>query len=827
MRGSPKPVRHADLPPSVTGDPSIGGLLPFVSRLLDSTNDCVALLDLDGRLLFLSPNGQRALGADSIAATGSDWLELWNPAHRAAAKAVADVARAGGTGRFTAPSLVDGPRSSSWDVSLTPVMDAGEMPQQLLMTARNVTEAVRIQRELERSEERYRLIGESLPGTTWTATPDGLLDHISEGSASKIAGPVEARLGANWLSIVHPDDRERVSARWKASVEAETPYEIEFRIRNDDDAYRWHLVRALPQRDSRGNLVRWVGINIDIDERVRAGELREMFVALAENSGDFVAIADRAGDVLYFNPAAREMLSLESTSQTRLLECFAPEDREFVESVILPELERDERWASELRVRNARTGALIPILFNAFVLRDASGEKIGLATISRDLRERRRIDIGMRALVEASAVMFRSLDFVQTLRNVAEAVTRGFATYCIVDFYEPGGALRRVATHHRDPELLAALDRVVSVRRMDGAHPAVRALKQGESTLQLDAAEAWKNWLDASLVDAGDIAALAPRSFLVVPIRSPEDSRVIGAISCVVDARDPYGGYSLDDLRFAEEIAARAGLAFDHARSYERERHIAMTLQEASLPKTLPSIDGLQLSAEYRPGNTEAMIGGDWYDAFALDDSRLVITVGDVLGNGLASAVTMGKLRLAMQSAAMMFPEPEMMLKAADRTIRSLATDTYATALAGIYDSRVQEFTYASAGHPGPALRRADGSIEQFDAPGVLIGLRTEDATTLQIVPAAPGSTLVFFTDGLIEATRDSDEGYRRLHAAMNEPAVRAAANPAQAIVERVLRGRAATDDIAVLVVNVEPAPSGKRTSGGSPSTGLEKASTA
>ncbi len=814
-------MRHTELPRLTTGDPSIGGLLPFVSRLLDSTNDCVALLDLDGRLLFLSPNAQSALGADSLATVGSDWLELWSPPHRAAAKAVADVARGGGTGRFTAPSYQEGPRSRSWDVSLTPVLNADGIPDQLLMTARDVTEPVRIQRELERSEERYRLIGESLPGTTWTATPDGLLDHISEGSASRLSGPIEARLGAAWLDIVHPDDRERVAARWRAAVEAETPYEIEFRIRNDDEIYRWHLVRALPQRDPRGKLVRWVGINIDIDERVRAGEWREMFVALAENSGDFVAIADRAGDVLYFNPAAREMLSLDDSGDVRLLDCFAPEDREFVESVILPELERDERWASELRVRNARTGVSIPILFNAFALRNASGEKIGLATISRDLRERRRIDIGMRALVEAGAVMFRSLDFIQTLQNVAEAVTRGFATYCIVDFYEPGGGLRRVATHHREPELLAALDRVVSVRRMDGAHPVVRALKQGEPTLLPDAAEAWKNWLDASLVDVSDIAALAPRSFLVVPIRSPEDSRVIGAMSCVVDVRDPYGGYSFDDLRFAEEIAARAGLAFDHARSYERERRIAMTLQEASLPKTLPSFDGLELSAEYRPGNTEATIGGDWYDAFALDDERLVITIGDVLGNGLASAVTMGKLRLAMQSAAMMFPEPEMMLKAADRTIRSLATDTYATALAGIYDSRAHQFVYASAGHPGPALRRADGSIEQFDAPGVLIGLRSDDGKSLQTVPAAPGSTLVFFTDGLIEATRDSDEGYRRLHAALNEPAVRTAANPAETIVERVLRGRPATDDIAVLVVSVEPVSGWERRTQVNPSTAL------
>ena len=263
------------------------------------------------------------------------------------------------------------------------------------------------------------------------------------------------------------------------------------------------------------------------------------------------------------------------------------------------------------------------------------------------------------------------------------------------------------------------------------------------------------------------------KSLIFVPIRSALDGNVFGALSCVLENDDPRGSYTPDDLRFAEEIAVRAALAIDHARAYEREKRIAVTLQEASLPQTLPQVAGLKLSADYRPGNDEATIGGDWYDAFVLDDGRLVITIGDVLGNGLAAAVAMGKVRQAMQSVALVFPDPATML--------------------------------ASAGHPGPSVRRPDGTIVESAAPGLILGLRAANPaeTLLLTLPTPPGSTLVFYTDGLVEASRDYAEGQRRLHAAMADLAAAQAGNPARALVEHALGAHPASDDIAVLVAEI------------------------
>jgi len=310
---------------------------------------------------------------------------------------------------------------------------------------------------------------------------------------------------------------------------------------------------------------------------------------------------------------------------------------------------------------------------------------------------------------------------------------------------------------------------------------------------------------------------------VVVPVRA-SDGAVIGALSCSLDRDDPRPSYVAADVPFAEELGRRAGIAVQHARAYERERTIARRFQEASLPSTLPSCGDLVLSADYRPGNSEATIGGDWYDAFALDDGRIGITIGDVIGKGLEAAVTMATLRQSMRAAASLLPNANAMLGVAERTIGELPAQTYATALAAIYDPQRRELTFASAGHPAPLLRLAGGRIEELRAAGTMLGLG--EAHLEQATMSVPhGSALIFFTDGLTEATRDIDDGYRRLRAALADPDVQAAENPARAIVEHVLDRGQATDDIAVLVVEASPVPASRSDDRAGAASGLRDSS--
>ena len=178
-----------------------------------------------------------------------------------------------------------------------------------------------------------------------------------------------------------------------------------------------------------------------------------------------------------------------------------------------------------------------------------------------------------------------------------------------------------------------------------------------------------------------------------------------------------------------------------------------------------------------------------------------MITVGDVLGHGLQAAVTMTKLRLAMQSAAMVDAEPHLMLRVADATLRLSGPDAYATAIAAVYDPTTRRLTFASAGHPGPARRTASGRVEIVNHFGSMIGLRSGDEAGTCTIAAPPGSSLVFYTDGLIDVVRDMDEGFRRLTLALESDLLVTAAQPAQALVDAVLAGDQAHDDVAVLVV--------------------------
>ncbi len=542
---------------------------------------------------------------------------------------------------------------------------------------------------------------------------------------------------------------------------------------------------------------------MSIDERRRAADNPEQFVRLADISDDFIVLGDLSGRLTYMNAAMLQALELESIDELRDRaqdDILTPEDRVYYETTILPTQLREGRWHGEFRLRTYRTGVTIPILYNAFVLHDDAGRPTGLAGVSRDLRERRRLDIGMRALAETGAAMYGSLDFEGTVQNVASAIVKSFASICVVDAVTADGSIRSVAASNRGPRFARTMQLAAAARNERPDHPVWRAIRRGESTLVANIPKDWveRHGMREAVGDAIDELDL--RSLLFVPIRSQQDGGVYGALSCSLDGRDSRGNFTVDDLRFADEIAVRAGLAFDHARAYERERRIAVTLQEASLPRVLPAIGGLHLSADYRPGNSEATIGGDWYDAFVLDDGRVAITIGDILGNGLEAAVTMGKVRQAMQSAAAVIPDPSIMLEVADRTVRAQSGDTYATAIAGILDLQRQAFVFASAGHPGPLVRMPDGTIEDATLGGLLLGMRELGDVERRTIAVPPGAMLAFFTDGLTEATRDIDEGIRRIREAVSRLERCGNDDPAHALVEDVLRGEAAMDDVAVLI---------------------------
>jgi serine phosphatase RsbU (regulator of sigma subunit) len=212
--------------------------------------------------------------------------------------------------------------------------------------------------------------------------------------------------------------------------------------------------------------------------------------------------------------------------------------------------------------------------------------------------------------------------------------------------------------------------------------------------------------------------------------------------------------------RYAEQLAE------ENRRLYGEQRNVSLTLQRSLLPKALPTIDGVEFAARYIPGESGMEVGGDWYSAIALDDHRFVFVVGDVSGRGLAAATIMAGLRYTIRAYAAIGYSPERILEMAAKEINIDSDRHFATVLVGVVNGDRRELTMASAGHLPALLINGEGS-EFIKLPvGVPLGVGVpayESAT----MPIPPNSTLIAYTDGLVERRNEVlDAGLDRLRRA-------------------------------------------------------------
>lgn len=540
------------------------------------------------------------------------------------------------------------------------------------------------------------------------------------------------------------------------------------------------------------------------------GDRSNLFVSLSESSRDFVVMASLEGRILYVNPPAGRLLAPAAPEVGGdFEELFVPEDQAFVREVIWATVRRQGRWHGDFRLHDRAGSRPLNVRLSIFLLNRDGPEPPVVALTGHDIGEQHRAQHRLRTLVESGPSLSNSLDYHQTLDNLAELVVRTLATFCVIDVFTGtsgrGPRIQRIATSHIEParrEEVRRLSRFLPPEG-NGKHPVARIFRDGLSSLVEIVDDEWLANATISPEHAEAVRMLGLRSLLAVPIVA--GGKLLGALTCALaDESQPRPAlpeaYDAEDLFFVEELGRRGGVAIANALTFEHERQIAASLQAASLPAGLPRAPGLRLYADYRPGNAEATIGGDWYDALALDDGTFVFTIGDVVGNGLRAAIVMTKLRQAMQAAAMVDSDPNVVLAVADRTLRLHDASGFATALAARYDPVTRRLRFASAGHPPPILRHPDGRLEELWNPGLLLGLRGADPGPTRVATVPRGAALAFYTDGLTEATRDFDEGRRRLEAALAGGGFLGHPQPAQALVSEVLRGLDAGDDVAVLL---------------------------
>ncbi len=219
--------------------------------------------------------------------------------------------------------------------------------------------------------------------------------------------------------------------------------------------------------------------------------------------------------------------------------------------------------------------------------------------------------------------------------------------------------------------------------------------------------------------------------------------------------------------RRLELIANMAAQALDRAVLYARERDersaedraLAHLLQDAFLPREMPRSDTLDLAAVYLPARDAAM-GGDWYDAFPVDGG-ICLVIGDVAGHGVQSASVMAQLRHAVRAFADEDSSPSRVLTRLNRMLCRLEPNETASAIVAVWDADAGTITRSNAGHP-PVLRCRAGETAFLPAPRgrLLLGVQPEWEYGEEVKVLRPGTTLLFYTDGLVEMRGASlDEG--------------------------------------------------------------------
>jgi PAS domain S-box-containing protein len=563
------------------------------------------------------------------------------------------------------------------------------------------------------------------------------------------------------------------------------------------------------------------------EEAVQRSEARK--TAILEAALDCVITMNHRGEVIEFNPAAEltfgyrrdEVIGKEMASliiPSHLADAHREGLARYLETGEGPvlgkrlELSAQRADGSEFPVELTITRVQVSgaPLFTGYI-RDISDRKRTEGDLSLLLQRERaartqaeRAQERLAFLATASDLLSETLDYSETLKQVASLAVPGLADWCGIDVLESGRVLN-VAMAHADPA------KAELAQRLNRDYPQDPEARSGApQVLRTGKCELYHEMSDADLIAPAQddehrqiLRELGLRSAMIVPLAAR--GRTFGAISFI--SVESGRLYDDDDLTFAIDLARRAALAIDNARLYEESSHVARTLQNSLLPPRLPAIPGMQLAARYRPAGRGNEVGGDFFDVFATDDDEWALAIGDVCGKGVGAAAVTGLARHTIRAAAMREKHPNDVLQILNEAIlRADVDERFCTAIfiRLLPGEGLRELEMSSGGHPTPLILRASGDVVPIDCPGMLIGLFPDTELRNCDITLHPGDALVMYTDGVVEG-RQPNVGEEALKSALASCVGMDAVSIGEKIEERVVASQDGdpADDIAVLVLRV------------------------
>jgi formate hydrogenlyase transcriptional activator len=555
----------------------------FQRRLIASSKDCIKILDLEGRLLWMSEGGMQALEICDLGPfVNNSWIQFWEGEDAKAAQAAVEAARKGGTGRFTgyfATTTTKQPRW--WDVVVSPIRNAEGKLERLLAVSRDVTEQKRNEERLHeahlrvaRSEERWRSVFEN------SAIGFALTDLSGRFLATnlvyqKMVGYDEEELRElSFVDITHADYRE---ANWALITELlegkRRQFQIEKQYRRKDGSLIWvrNSVSLVPGAESRSRFI--IALSEDITERKGAEEAlhksEERVRLILDSAAEGIFGCDPEGTCLFCNPAAARLLGYDDPSELlgknmHALQHHTRADGKpypIEECPIYVGFQNGQGVHRDDEVYWRKDGACFPVEFwSHLVVRER--RTIGAVITFVDITERKRAEEALRKseqrkhrLLDINNAIITNLTEKALLRSISAAV-RPFIRFdrCDITLYTPEtdtirflaveGALR---SDYFQAGLEVSCTETSAGWVLEHQQPLRRNLEE-----------------EHQFANERRLWAEGLRWLCVVPLILRGKS--IGALSVVSRGKDPY---SEEDAQFLQEVATQVALAIENMKFYE------------------------------------------------------------------------------------------------------------------------------------------------------------------------------------------------------------------------------------------------------------------
>ncbi|SCX43625.1 PAS domain S-box-containing protein [Klenkia marina] len=624
----------------------------------------------------------------------------------------------------------------------------------------------------------------------------------------EIFGLTRATFGgtiAAFDEAVVPEDAERVAHAIDKAITTAGLYEAEYRITLPGGGTRWVQARGQALADGTGRAERLIGVAYDTTA-VHDGEARTARVLEAMPTGYLSVDHDWRFTVV--NGAAERLLgrSRDELLGNSIHDVFpGTRDGEFGRAYLA---------AVETRVPQT-VEAFYPDPLNAWYEVLCWPSPDGLSLFFTDTTQRtltqRRAEASAARLAMLATVARSLVDATDVPDAVAELpglVVPGLADGCIVTLLQDDGRPRDVGSWHTDPAQRSLLHRYARVRlgAQSLTSPLARALASGEE-VRASAAEVRATLAAGEALDLYD--ALGTGSCLVLPIRGRD--RVRGALTLFSDPGRPR---DLDDESTARDVADRVGLALDNAALLMGQSQVAEGLQRSLLTDP-PAPNHSEIVVRYIPATESAKVGGDWYDAFLQPSGSTMLVIGDVVGHDIEAAAAMGQLRGLLRGiAAYSDAGPAEVLRGLDAAMQVLQVPTLATAAVARFEQTPEEYArgvtrllWSNAGHLPPVIVHPDGSLAVLAEwrGNLLLGVDPTTTRTEQVITLDRGSTILLFTDGLVERRASTlDDDMARLSEAVVDLAGGTLEQLCDGLITRLVDGRN-DDDIALVAVRLHP----------------------